>query len=820
MVVLAMIACVAGLPMAAWGQAGPDSPADSRVLILSLPRITWADLADESPPTLAAQLRRSSIALLSTRAGRRPSTLADSYATLGAGNRAITSTSWTEGQGASHAIEEADSIGPAGAVVHPQMEAIGRLNRSALFGAQVGALGAALASAGVGAAVVANADTIGSAVPGPGTVGGGTVDGGTVDGGTVDSPPGRLRSETRGGGVTHSEVDLGIPERQSGRAAVLALADPAGRVQGSVGPGLTRADPDAPGGLSTDLGATAAAIDRAWLAARVVLVEAGDLERADQVDPRQRDEAKALALDRADRLVAQALATVDPERDLVIIVSPAPPRRAFQLTFVAVAGPGWTPGWASSGSTRRDGYVALTDLGPTVLEHLGVSIPPAMTGGPVAPVAGDSSPSGWRALETANQRALFRDRVANPLTVTFISLEVVGYLLAAAAITSGRRRLNRAARGLALVALAVPPVSFLAGLVPVEPLGPVGFIAAFLAAACGLAGLAWAATDRRPGASTGAAALVVLGFSLALLIVDVLTGSRLQISTVFGYSPVVAGRFAGWGNLTASVVIATATLVACGLWASRRPSPARSPGEPPASGTEAGVERTTPASPTFDTTVRSTAEESPRLGSNRWRPMAAASLLIVTVILIGHPALGSDVGGVLTAVPAFGIAAVILSGRRPTPRVIVGLALAAVAALAVFAGVDLARPPASRTHLGRLVESISSGGADALWLVLRRKLSANLSILTNSIWPWLVPAALAFLVFLNRSPGSLLARATEAEPGRRAALAALGVAGLVGFALNDSGVALPAMMLAVVLPYLSYLVLVASPDAPPEPRAP
>ena len=31
--------------------------------------------------------------------------------------------------------------------------------------------------------------------------------------------------------------------------------------------------------------------------------------------------------------------------------------------------------------------------------------------------------------------------------------------------------------------------------------------------------------------------------------------------------------------------------------------------------------------------------------------------------------------------------------------------------------------------------------------------------------------------------------------------------GVLGFALNDSGVAVPAMMLGVLLPYLTYLLL-------------
>jgi len=75
------------------------------------------------------------------------------------------------------------------------------------------------------------------------------------------------------------------------------------------------------------------------------------------------------------------------------------------------------------------------------------------------------------------------------------------------------------------------------------------------------------------------------------------------------------------------------------------------------------------------------------------------------------------------------------------------------------------------------------------------------------VWTWVIPIALAFLSFLLwRRPGSL-ATVEERVPGLRAGLIGSLVAGIVGFALNDSGIAVPAMMLAVVLPYLAFLIV-------------
>ncbi len=124
--------------------------------------------------------------------------------------------------------------------------------------------------------------------------------------------------------------------------------------------------------------------------------------------------------------------------------------------------------------------------------------------------------------------------------------------------------------------------------------------------------------------------------------------------------------------------------------------------------------------------------------------------------------------------------------------------------LGVFAGLDLARPADQRTHLGRFVESLADGGAGT---VIGRKLESNVSILTSSVWTWLVPIGLAFLAFLTWRSRGLLQHLQDRVPGLRAFLVGGLVAATLGLAVNDSGVAIPAMMFGVALPYLSFLVL-------------
>ena len=136
--------------------------------------------------------------------------------------------------------------------------------------------------------------------------------------------------------------------------------------------------------------------------------------------------------------------------------------------------------------------------------------------------------------------------------------------------------------------------------------------------------------------------------------------------------------------------------------------------------------------------------------------------------------------------------------------------------LGLFGALDLLRPADQRTHLGRLLAIVGDRGFEGFATVIERKLSANLSILTSSVWALLIPASIAFLAFLTWRPPRVLDRLQHTTPGLRACLIGTLVVGVLGALLNDSGIAIPAMMLVVVLPYLSYLAieLEAASDTP------
>ncbi|MGE0880470.1 MAG: hypothetical protein AB7O61_17640, partial [Acidimicrobiia bacterium] len=350
--------------------------------------------------------------------------------------------------------------------------------------------------------------------------------------------------------------------------------------------------------------------------------------------------------------LAAALTDVGPT-DLVILLGPNADLDRSELTAFAIAGPGIEPGLARSATTRRAGYVTLPDIAPTILHAFGITSPQGMNGTPITSVGGRPfDDARARSLAHSNDVTVFRDRAVGPVSVVFIVVQVIGYGIAALAV-GGRRRWRRGAYALAMITLAVPLVAFLSGLANVAN----GNVATFTVAVMAVAAVVAASSFPLLRVHRLAPPLALIAANTALQIGDIVTGGHLQLNTVFGYSPVVAGRFAGYGNLAFGLVAMAAITTATGLWALGR-LPAR-------------------------------------------RALVASALVLAAAVVAdGAPSYGSDVGGVLALAPASAVVLFVLAGRKVSGQKVVVIALAAAGLVGVFAVIDYQRPDTSRTHLG------------------------------------------------------------------------------------------------------------------------
>jgi hypothetical protein len=734
-------------------------PGVQRVLVISIPTVSWEDLDLSTMPNLSQLFAKSAVADLSVRGVGRVPSLADGYVTIGAGTRSVGHPT-DDGEclepnepfGTGTARQEmarrngvSPSAIPSSSIVCLAQHEIASRNGGLLFNAKVSALGDTLEAAGIQRAVIGNGDP------------------------------------------TLRPTDSTDYRRWVG----LALTDQNGLVPaGDVGSSLLERDPTAPFGLKLDTQRVLAAFDHTWNESSpkrsVVFVEDSDLIRlqlyAAVLTPTARAEMQQRVLAGLDSLVGDLMKQVDPAHDAVMVVAPSQRGGAGRLTVASLYAPGVKPGLAVSSWTRHSGVVSIVDIGPTILDQLGIEPPAQMEGRPIefGRTGGDPDARvNW--LVDANKGAQFRDREISQVTVWFVVLQIVLTALALVAFVRFGRRAQVAIELAALTLLGFLAATFLAGLLPFYRLGSGPYWLFLFGVGFAIALISWLTTDRS-GVTTLIVALSVL---VGLIIVDVASGARLQFNTVFGYSPTVAGRFAGLGNLGYAQLASGAVLLA-GLLAYR-------------------------------------------IGGRRGAYVAIA-LLAVAIIVDGAPFFGSDVGGVLSMVPAYAVTATLLLGWKVRWKLIALYGLATVGLLAIFAAIDMTRPVSKRTHLGRLVASgEGQGGFHSVSTLIHRKLSENTGVLFSSIWTIMLPVVLAGIAYLiYRAPGRMRGL-HERIPQLSAALVGLLIVGVLGTALNDSGIAIAGVMLGVMTPVLVVVTMrgdrarprwAISPTADPDPPDP
>src|SRR6478735_609629 len=375
-----------------------------------------------------------------------------------------------------------------------------------------------------------------------------------------------------------------------------------------------------------------------------------------------------------------------------------------RLRLLTASGPHYGPGLLASASTRLTGVAQLSDITATILQRGGVE-PKSEIGGralSVVPSANNSESSAaskLTALTDIDTKADAMHRIVAPFLILWLAGTVVAMLVLLVLVVS------------ALLALACLK-------------GP------------------WSSSALGPLAAMSAITAGVIG-------IDLLTGSRLQISSIFGLQPLVGGRFYGMGNV-AFALYAAAVLLLCAAIA------------------HALVRR-----------------DSPRLAV----VVIGGVALAVDVL----PAWGADFGGPIALVPALGFLLMGVMGWRTSVRNLSIVLLVAGLVVGLVCYLDWRRPESERSHPGRFLQTVIDGGA---WDVMSRKLWANISLAVHlPVLLVIVVVLMVLAVMIVLRPGILgtepLRRLLEEAPLMRRGLLSVIVMAVIGFLTNDSGAAIP-----------------------------
>jgi hypothetical protein len=427
------------------------------------------------------------------------------------------------------------------------------------------------------------------------------------------------------------------------------------------------------------------------------------------------------------------------EDELLIAIERPPPGKNRALA-IGIAGPGFD-GNLSSDSTRLDGYVLSTDVGPTILRRFGLEVPAQMSGQPIRST-GSVDPAA--VVKLGDRMAVISER-RGPV----IGLSLLAWIVALGlAITVTRGAAARAGVRVAGLAVVVLPLLLLLG-AALQP----GQTAEMLLVMVGapLLGAGVLALLGGYRALAAAAGLTVLAYA-----VDVIAGSPLTSLSLLGPNPGLGVRFYGIGNELEALL---AVLVVAGVGAGL-----------------SGF--------------------APRLSPRRCA-IAFLGVGVVAALIFAAGRFGADVGAAIVfPVGAAVAAAVMAARRRRTAFLIVALPFAILALLAL---VDLVS--GANAHLTRSV--LDAGGLGDLADVAQRRLQLSAHSFSRPIVFFFLPliAALVALAVMRRDR---LGAWLQGRPAMRAGLIGAVVATVVGTLANDSGALLLEIGAAYLLVFTGF----------------
>ncbi|MDD4752843.1 MAG: hypothetical protein PHT78_06280 [Desulfitobacteriaceae bacterium] len=696
-----------------------------KAVLVVVDHLTLEELEETNLPNIESLIRQGGLAVMNTNtAGGR--TRENAHATIGAGKVAY------GGAEAGLAFPVGGDFGgelagnvyrsrtgqspPPDALVHLGLAGMLRLNEGKTNTGRPGLLGETLHLAGYKTALIGNADE-------------------------NENPP---------SGITY------------GRQAATIAMDRSGQVDYPfMGEELTRSGGNSLLLNSMDPGMTIGAVNEALNKADLVVVETGDTVRLEKIKNRALDriydKAKKESLEHIDLLVGEIITALREYDSLMLIFSTTPSREAIQgsnlLTPIIYWKNHGEESFLVSGTTRRQGIVANTDIAPTVLSHFDLPIPVEMTGRPMYPVAAENT---LATLIKTNHNLIAVHKARPPMVQGYVFGQIIAVLLTVTALIFWRGKIKYFQP--VLLALSSIPLAFLfMGFFPGLPLGL--FVFGVILTAGIVTGLSMGGFRRHHLGPFMAVAL----FTGAAILLDIILGAPLMRSSVLGYDPMGGARYYGLGNEFMGVLIGSLVMGTAALFQIFK--------------------------------------------SRKLLFGAAISIYGAALFVIAGPHLGTNAGGALAAALAFGFTAYQLAPAKVTRT---QLAWAGTAVACLFCGFifwDAGRSVEAQSHFGRTVNLLRTNGIWEAYNIIVRKVLLNLRLLRWTIWGEVFLVTLLGIALLFYRPIGLMRRVQEKYPYLSKGFWGVTVGSIAAFLFNDSGIVAAATMSIFAAAPLMYVII-------------
>lgn len=538
-------------------------------------------------------------------------------------------------------------------------------------------------------------------------------------------------------------------------------------------------DPDRPFGVRTDYDYVLDAVTRDATGRCFAVVEAGDGRRleaskADLLPDRYRHLRKLMLME-CGRFLASLNRRLESSTDryLLIFLVPTQGSEVFdggdRLTPVIFAGTGVPRGMLTTGTTKLPGVLTNIDLAPTVLAFFDIKPDASMLG---SPVTGISRADAIQALRANNERMIRTMAARVPVLYGYVVCVGICVFLGIFSVLLHGRAANYF--GWVLSASFLRPALMSLMLAPaVLWIAPALHVFGKLPSALFLAGVTVsAAIAMNRWVKDLRLIFAIIGLTnVAVVTGDLVTGNTLLRQTILSYDPIAGIRFYGLGNECAGVLMGSTLL---GVYA------------------------------LLD-----------YLGRGRALILPAVVFAAIALI-VGAPGYGSDFGGTITYIFAFGYAVMKARDMKLDVKTLAWMGGLGIVLLFGVIAANTVLSPDRQTHIGRFFTNLAQGGPVVFMDTAVRKWSMNLRLMKYSVWIHFVYIFIIGLLVLFHRPVGVLQRTLSMHPAMNAGFAGILTGVVVAMLTNDSGVAMAATALLYLAPPL--FMMVKAEMAEPMPR--
>lgn len=476
-----------------------------------------------------------------------------------------------------------------------------------------------------------------------------------------------------------------------------------------------------------------------------VVVDTGDLDRLFRYKENLSDSDFKETLERVlvdlDIFIGELINRLGRDNILLIFTSPNG-GDINKLSPLILWGKDVEHGILTSSTTKREGIVSNLDIGPTVMKFLEAPND-FMAGNPIKALKKDIN---LQEVIKQNQQINITSKVRyntlyyyGILSMIIFSLGIFFFI----AKINLPYKFTEVIRTLFTTIIVLPNIFIILSLFKIRGILTYLFILLLLTILCFI--ILWKTKNIKNQI------LFISFFSIILIGLDLILKGHISKYSVLSHDPIIGARYYGIGNEMVGLFLGSITI--------------------------------------FSTNIL----------EKKKKVLIPLILYIISIIFIGHPYYGANVGGTMALIVTTFIYIMGLLNKDLGIKRILSMIILIVILLSIMGYIDI-RFSKDITHLGKVILQIRDRGFSYLNLIFFRKILVNIKLVGRSFWTYLLFVhmifyATVFNLYEEKNKNSLI--------GLMAGLSGT----MAGFFLNDSGLILGAISMNLITAklYIDYL---------------